>query len=455
MKKLFLKIPIILGICTICLSGNVFATEVESQPTSTFSDVTEGAWYYQEVETSRKYSIINGYEDGTFRPMNNISHIEAVKTSVCSTISLNNNAEDSWETKYLKTINTYNILPENFEEIKNTPITRYEYLRYLFELLRGKYGVETTGTRAIFTDFNDEITTFMYDNNILKGAPTNADGGVGVFPDSNITRAEAVTLANRIIEYLFDFNTQRLSVEMVEHPMTESEVIDVFSYMAFNHISEIDIKYPMDVDFVSISQLYIDYFNIAREMFYNYFQTYGSCSIKVLSDGESYTVRLSFEKIEDDKDEDERFFKNCKIINQELWGNQTLNVNMTQYQMAEKIFEYICKNFSYFYDKNAEEALFNQGNKFIDTRKGICSGYVALFNTLCNYNGIDAIGLSDIVNGDLHMYTMLWLDGNKLFADPTFGDPVPDQLNYANMEWFGLTEEEMISRGRNVKPEVY
>lgn len=41
-----------------------------------FSDVTEGQWYTEAVETLADLGIIEGYSDGTYKPGNNISRAE-------------------------------------------------------------------------------------------------------------------------------------------------------------------------------------------------------------------------------------------------------------------------------------------------------------------------------------------------------------------------------------------
>lgn len=45
-----------------------------------FSDVNSGQWYYNEICIGVKAGYINGYEDGTFRPENPITREEACKT---------------------------------------------------------------------------------------------------------------------------------------------------------------------------------------------------------------------------------------------------------------------------------------------------------------------------------------------------------------------------------------
>ena len=47
--------------------------------TGGFSDVSEGDWYSSYVHFARKYGIVQGYEDGTFRPTQPVRRAELVK----------------------------------------------------------------------------------------------------------------------------------------------------------------------------------------------------------------------------------------------------------------------------------------------------------------------------------------------------------------------------------------
>jgi len=44
----------------------------------TFTDVSAADWYYREVQTAYQYGIVQGYTDGTFRPMERITREQAV-----------------------------------------------------------------------------------------------------------------------------------------------------------------------------------------------------------------------------------------------------------------------------------------------------------------------------------------------------------------------------------------
>ena len=109
-----------------------------------YSDVQLGKWYNNPISTMSALGIIKGYPDGTFRP--------------------------------------------------NAPITRAE-----FAAIAARFDETARRGTTTFTDVYghwaaDEIAK-AYDNNWIKGYPD------GTFrPDRNITRAEAMTLINRVLD---------------------------------------------------------------------------------------------------------------------------------------------------------------------------------------------------------------------------------------------------------------
>ncbi|MBR0442026.1 MAG: S-layer homology domain-containing protein [Firmicutes bacterium] len=48
-----------------------------------FSDVAPSAWYYSDVIKARDMGLISGYDDGSFKPENNIRYSEVVKLAAC------------------------------------------------------------------------------------------------------------------------------------------------------------------------------------------------------------------------------------------------------------------------------------------------------------------------------------------------------------------------------------
>lgn len=71
-------------VCKVLALAYQMPTDVE--PTD-FSDVEEDSWYYDYVQTCAAFGSVNGYPDGTFLPLGNITRSEAVKM-VCLSAGL-------------------------------------------------------------------------------------------------------------------------------------------------------------------------------------------------------------------------------------------------------------------------------------------------------------------------------------------------------------------------------
>jgi len=57
---------------------NMLGIKVEEGLENRFSDIKEGAWYYNAINKVAELGYINGYkEDSTFRPSNNITYAES------------------------------------------------------------------------------------------------------------------------------------------------------------------------------------------------------------------------------------------------------------------------------------------------------------------------------------------------------------------------------------------
>ena len=118
--------------------------DVAFTTSNTYSDVAYGKWYNNPISTMSALGIITGYPDGTFKP--------------------------------------------------NKPITRAE-----FAAIAARFDETQSGKSATFSDVIGHWAAkeigIAYYNDWIKGYPD------GTFkPDQNITRAEAMTLINRVLE---------------------------------------------------------------------------------------------------------------------------------------------------------------------------------------------------------------------------------------------------------------
>ncbi len=117
--------------------GSLGSTSIENPP---FPDVTTSdvSWAIGNIRTAQGMGIINGYEDGTFRPKNNVSYEEAIKMIVCALGYENFGvAGNEWYSKYVMTANTLGFLDNSGGTI-GTPATRATIAKMLYNCLEIK-----------------------------------------------------------------------------------------------------------------------------------------------------------------------------------------------------------------------------------------------------------------------------------------------------------------------------
>ena len=195
-----------------------------------FNDVS-GHWAESEIEKGFAANIINGDGDGCFRPEDAITRGEFLKmlvALVCEKMSVANGEEISvpdnagdgthWASKYMHFATAYMFAPLGAEidgvrvgEISQNydgEITRFE-MAYML----GETAYNLTGEGRIIKkfDFSDSKELEAYPEGLVAAISTTAQLGFmkgdenGNFaPKTSGTRAEAVTVINRMGDYLQD-----------------------------------------------------------------------------------------------------------------------------------------------------------------------------------------------------------------------------------------------------------
>jgi len=92
-------------------SGLFLEEDMIETKESPFNDTALSEWYTKYLITAKKNGIISGYEDGSFKPSQNINLVESVKIFLSSyqdinyqyieTISFNDTSTDEWYSKYI------------------------------------------------------------------------------------------------------------------------------------------------------------------------------------------------------------------------------------------------------------------------------------------------------------------------------------------------------------------
>jgi hypothetical protein len=103
-----------------------------------FPDVSSNAWYAPYICTSKINNIIQGYPEGTFRPANNISFVEAAKIIVIAfgyVVSDPDNLinTEAWYKPYVQVLANKNAIPSFLTDFSQT-ITRGEMAEMIWRL---------------------------------------------------------------------------------------------------------------------------------------------------------------------------------------------------------------------------------------------------------------------------------------------------------------------------------
>lgn len=191
-------------IMTLGLMAQVYAAKIS------FKDVKSSDWYASTVTRLVELGGIGGYPDGTFKPKQNMSRAEFIKTVVGSLgLKVEDSKTSHWADNYVKKALELGIIEEaeksNFQGSKlNVSITRQEMAKIAVltatkvkkeELTRSQVYIDQIRDYSkISTDYKSYVLT-AYTNGIIAGYPDD-----NFKPNNSLTRAEACTVIIRILE---------------------------------------------------------------------------------------------------------------------------------------------------------------------------------------------------------------------------------------------------------------
>ena len=202
------------------VSGNVsidpgYINQAPSvQSAGAFSDVPSGEWYYASIEKLHAMSLINGYEDKTFRPDNHITRAEYTKliTDIASYLGfdMNNSAEGAvfsdvdatdWFYEAVGKASSSGLVEGSDGRFNpDEQITRQDAATILYRFVSQ---LKEISARAHFAD-NADIAGYAAEAvGALSGAGIISGMGDGRFaPADKLTRAQAAKLLCGTLEYL-------------------------------------------------------------------------------------------------------------------------------------------------------------------------------------------------------------------------------------------------------------
>ena len=113
----------------------VATTAMTAMPAVTFASDYAGHWAQDIIEEWKDKGIINGYEDGTFKPKNHVTRAELAKmltevfglTSKEGAVKFKDVQTDNWHSKYVDLVSAAGFMTGTNGEFRpNEPVTREE-----------------------------------------------------------------------------------------------------------------------------------------------------------------------------------------------------------------------------------------------------------------------------------------------------------------------------------------
>lgn len=182
----------------------------------TFTDMSNVTWAAPSVEFLTAMGIVNGFDDGTFRPDSNITKAEFVKIIICAfglydaeaSVNLKDNNKDDWYYTYVSVAIEKGIAKADKDNCFNAEsyITREEMFDISKKALDyADISLIQSGETLVYSDADEinpeykDSVDYMSSHGIITGNP---DGTL--CPKANSTRAEASVMLTRMIESLLE-----------------------------------------------------------------------------------------------------------------------------------------------------------------------------------------------------------------------------------------------------------
>ena len=193
---------------TLSLGDNISQTITQQeQQRAIFSDTQTSDWYYPHMKMLVEKGGINGYEDHTFRPNNQITNAEFIKT-IIGLVDTGYIVYDAhWAEGYIQKARGLGIieadeLPENEydEPIRRQRMAKFA-ARTMEKVLKETKAADTQEYIAKIKDWSDVCESCkpyvaeVYSKGVICGMPDGTFSG-----GSYTTRAEAITMLVRMID---------------------------------------------------------------------------------------------------------------------------------------------------------------------------------------------------------------------------------------------------------------
>ena len=195
---------------TISVAPTVPSDEPKDDDNVKFTDVDESNWAKDYIYDLCKKGIINGFDDGTFKPDNELTRAEFVKMTVLAFGMYDGNAEvnfsdcanDDWYYPFVASAVRNGAVNGISESLfaPNEKITRQDMAVIIYRIINGRITVESDYDGINLNDFG-KVTNYAKESvsEIFKAGIISGDENGNFAPMNFATRAEAAKVISVIL----------------------------------------------------------------------------------------------------------------------------------------------------------------------------------------------------------------------------------------------------------------
>lgn len=406
---------------TLTLSAGLILTlGFVNAEASSFKDVKQGAWYYNDINYLQSNNYINGYSDGTFKPEAYVTRAQAAKiiTSVVEDLGV------PYERRFVETFSDV-----KFQNWAHPYVSRAYANQIVSGVGNGKYNPDANVTRAQmaamidrafqldveekevpFSDIDENSWYYENVQNLYSaGITVGSDGKYS--PESNLTRAQISAFVVRAMEWYKENNavTNTTHKDIGTYPNSTTSI-----KKGLENLEETFNFDPYEIN-------YLDFKHLVTEISKNHHSGYhlngwitysnGNISMKYnLSKTEALKQNALVEKKADD------------VL------KQIIKPGMTDRQKVQAIHDYLVLNVRYDHDSVVPGAVRNKESQtaYGALMKGlvVCDGYTRAAKLMMDKLGIENYYIMGYTKSNgLHAWNHVKIEGKDLYMDITWDDP--------------------------------
>ena len=394
-----------------------------------FADVKSGDWFAPSVVSAYEYGLLSGRGNGAFAPGDNVTlaemltiaaRLRAIYTTGGEEVIPAAPLEESWYQPYVDYLKAENLLDNRFEGAYHLPASRAQ--------MAGIFAF------ALPAEWYDEPNALLV---------TTAE--------RSASRAEIAALLTRVVEpetrltltwtvapyhsaagaTLAGLVAAPQKTALPASPKDTAAIDALVRGMLARGEHSITLQYPKALSAATanaLTQAFTSCVKTYCEQMYNVVScrsyatgrvvfTFSStaCAEKVL---ESYRAKTLAAAIR---------------VHDSLWESGTLSYGMSQYEIAQAYYLWLCDNCRY--DSAAgDDSASHLAYGALVGGLAVCDGYTGAYNLLLKLEGIDCTALFN----DSHIWTLAELDGTTYHIDVTWGD----QYGRTDLRYFGMSKEQ-------------